>query len=709
VWIGDSMDDKDSNDHLVELIADGIMAALRRRKDHDDPEPLLHHFIDYLVLAVPEGTKLILCSGLGDGSQYLSNDPVFHFRAPDVSLKVKWCAPPIGQSLPFQLGIVAQDNPSCLETPTRNLDAVFKSLAGRDASSFGDLLSRVSEGISQLVARGSQRSNPGFQCKEELLHPGKVDDHLEELVTHVATGFQQAIRKMDPASALVMRYRGDDGWRWLLADRNKHTPGPDHSRGLTSVAPDQLAATVNSTVTGFVSLERLLNGRSLFCVPCHFGGVPWLLLCREVPAPPEGSQEAYVYYRDIAPTLIATIRVLAQHSFASEMLRLFKNPDGDAPTESTEACRAIENRWRALPRVFPVRRPRLVRHSELPREQAISLPVGGQDWYLSLTGENNEVNPYHTLYPALQSTAGEPWGAIEQEIVRSVFLSPAASDLRQEAVKRSVELAAGAYKIGHPLKDRVGPVRRAIGTIESDLRKGLKSEDVLPLVRAARDRLQRVEALGHVLDMISRAISAGEGRRTFLSKDPWRETNAPYDIPDRLKAMEVYANESETTRVHVTDESWEAVHGCQIRLWIDQEARAPDFFYDEIFTEIMINAARRGLADEKSRDVPLEIRFESIRDTHVGDSRTCLTFVNLARKRVDVSTLSLRLGEWNRWDLSRTGAVGGLFFLAMCLEKTESGCLYARVDRGEKHDSFQLAVWLTGLQKGMEESDGVIR
>lgn len=278
--------------------------------------------------------------------------------------------------------------------------------------------------------------------------------------------------------------------------------------------------------------------------------------------------------------------------------------------------------------------------------------------------------------------------------------------------KRSRDLAAGSYKIGHPMKDRLATVRMYLNTAREYVRLARPSEAVSPVLRNASNHLSRAERLGHILDIISRAISSGAGAELFLEKRMWH-TDKPYDIPHRLAQFEAMVNsyasiESEYSPILLQPRPDDWRDRTFVEQWLPSLSQRPgDLFYDELLSEVLVNASHNG---KPSADGSVEVRCDIASIYLPDEESTCmgLVFSNASKKRVAAQKLGLTHGKWMRFDTTESGAVGGLFFLAMYLESTGAGLLAARVDVLPNHDDFSIGLCLKGLScetRGKERTD----
>ena len=84
-------------------------------------------------------------------------------------------------------------------------------------------------------------------------------------------------------------------------------------------------------------------------------------------------------------------------------------------------------------------------------------------------------------------------------------------DQRRQELAKQKALASGAYKIGHPMKDRVGPLRSCLESMGEKLADGASAETLQRYLVRSLNLLDRISNLGKLLDLIARGISQ-EGR-----------------------------------------------------------------------------------------------------------------------------------------------------------------------------------------------------
>ena len=227
-------------------------------------------------------------------------------------------------------------------------------------------------------------------------------------------------------------------------------------------------------------------------------------------------------------------------------------------------------------------------------------------------------------------------------------------------------------------------------------------EDIAPILKNASSHLSRAERLGHILDIISRAISSGEGEKLFLRKPVWRSTQI-YNIMSILARTEAMVNNVASIArdchpIELRPKPSDVVTSAFVDLWIDNgKCRPSDLFYDELLSEIMVNASHNGKCVAK-KPVAVEWGVEVVHSADDENTQKALVFRNTSAEMIDVAKLNLSRDRWKKWDTAESGAVGGLFFLAMCLEKTGAGCLVAAVEKSaEGDDVFCVGLCLKGL------------
>jgi len=282
---------------------------------------------------------------------------------------------------------------------------------------------------------------------------------------------------------------------------------------------------------------------------------------------------------------------------------------------------------------------------------------------------------------------------------------------RQNEAERARTLAVAAYKIGHPMKHRVGPVGRELRWFLDCARVGPIPPD-LALGHACSALLAwgRVEALGHVLDALSRAVGSHDKDKGSVfqlpGKEEWRDA-FPYDISGQLVRLADEVNGSEPCKIGIEAEDSLASH-ARIEPWIQGkhgECRPSDIFYDELFTELLTNASR---GSPRKGGGPTVVRWtlENIFDPVLDESRPGLVLSNPCVVQTARSGIHIESEEWEPWNKSEGAAVGGVLFLAHLLESTGMGRLFVRIKSLQDEEGmFSVGLWLSGLEKGDEKKN----
>ncbi|HEX7331524.1 MAG TPA: hypothetical protein VF290_08485 [Pyrinomonadaceae bacterium] len=267
----------------------------------------------------------------------------------------------------------------------------------------------------------------------------------------------------------------------------------------------------------------------------------------------------------------------------------------------------------------------------------------------------------------------------------------AARKYEREAEEQK-NLAVAAYKLGHPLKDRVGPVRAIINTVRKEV-KDLPS--AARLMDIAGDLLTRISQLGHLLDITSVAMGDKKGAAAFLKEGKqniWR-VQSNYELREKLLSLSALGKGLNVGQLVLPEEDLTVLNDARIEPWIrdsqDVIWRPGDLFYDEVFSEVLTNAAKYG----KRTGTRVTLRV-GIRD--IG-GEPCLVMSNACQQAPNVKSLKLTLNKWHRWNTGNDGTIGGLFYVANSLVQTRSGSLYARVSYEDGEYMFLVGLQLEGF------------
>lgn len=352
--------------------------------------------------------------------------------------------------------------------------------------------------------------------------------------------------------------------------------------------------------------------------------------------------------------------------------------------------------------VFPIGEalPHLSSHYQLPRYYIVPL------WEDTIGQWHGPVIFAHVFTRAMPYGLGEPnrdqdildMGTDLQNLLLPIVSAIAHSNYIEAArrYEREAEeqnnLAVAAYKLGHPLKDRVGPVHSILSTLKLQV---AGQPSAIRLIDKAGDLLTRIAQLGHLLDITSGAVGNKKGAAAFLKEgkqDIWR-VKSNYDLRKKLSSLSALGKGLNVGQLVLPEEDLNVLNDVRIEPWItdsqDELWRPSDLFYDEVFSEVLTNAAKYG--KRTGNHVTLRPGIGDI------EGEPCLLVTNVCQQAPNLKSLKLGLNKWQRWNTSYDGTIGGLFFVANSLVQTQSGAVYARVNCEDGEYLFHVGLRLQGL------------
>jgi hypothetical protein len=279
---------------------------------------------------------------------------------------------------------------------------------------------------------------------------------------------------------------------------------------------------------------------------------------------------------------------------------------------------------------------------------------------------------------------------IGSAIAHSNYIEAARKNEREAEEQKN--LAVAAYKLGHPLKDRVGPVHSILSTLKQHV---ADQPAATRLINTAGDLLTRIAHLGHLLDITSVAVGDKKGAAAFLKvgkQNVWR-VECNYDLREKLSSLSALGKGLNVGQLVLPEEDLTVLNDVRIEPWISDSQnvlwRPGDLFYDEVFSEVLTNAAKYG----KRTGTQVTVRL-GIRDI---DGEPCLVVSNVCQLPPNLQSLKLTLNKWHRWNTGYDGTIGGLFFVANSLVQTRSGAVYAQVNCEDGEYMFHVGLHLEGL------------
>lgn len=680
--------------HLsAELLADAVRASYARWVRIKDVVPFFFNFIDYLVLSLPESTDIVIAA---------SNDP----DLPRISTKFQTLKNvDVSDCEPIWLsdtGPVLWLDPgghgkraivSCVEAVLGQFDS-----EARARRRLAKILRKAIEKITAYRLKGTPKSQTlclvrtGAQTESS-------ENTIEEIVQHTQRHLAFAITHGDEAQVFFIRRRAcDETPEGFSYQHDSGTPIPCPSR-----IPPEWVEKLQDDIdlvfhTGFVRLRAIDRETMVLCVPCHFGGIPWLVMCWVIPNTHSGHWQAYTIYRDIVPRLNDAIRLVGQQSFAREMQRLFRSAVDDVHKDVNTIIADVQDNWKHLACIYPVHRPIL---KERPSSSIAS--TGDSDLIIPLGDRSFEVDfaPRQSLCPSfasgLQSEGGGAWGTIDEDVIRRDFIIPVLAAFPELQAKLADDLAESVYSIGHPLKHRLGRVRQAVETeFEALNAQPFDLDDARYQCQRMRLFTTSAECTASIMDLMAnlcqhRDVSKLDGK--FFSR-------APYAIGEHFRMILGHSGEA-GARTRIEESDLRRLDGLSIQPG-DSLRRLFDPFYDDILFELLFNAERHCHPSAKELSVTYEHIPGDVVD--VGKALSALIFTNVMREP-SFDRLGLTPNQWCRWRTDRRGPKGGLRLLASQLSLTGAGDLFARILEQEGQWLFSLGVSLHGVTQERSETE----
>jgi len=673
----------------IESIVEGIRASFNRWVRASTPRdfiggecgPFLFNFIDYLTLALPPGSEVSIWTRNGRHRISTSPDTAADRQLPaESTLQLDPKGPVLA---------VACGRPGAREVIESILSQIDETFLRYVSLALRLGLKQIRQSKATTIDRDACPIWPG-------VHDTHAEDVLDGILTHTRANLVEAIMPGDECYVFAIRWYACEDCLWGFGyERLQDKTVVQVPRKL--VAPHEVGLSLK---TGSLRLKVLDDGRVLLCVPCHLGGVPWLALCCELSNDAPGRWQAYTIYRDVIPRLNGVLRLLGQESYAKEMLRLFRMTDTDVDGDLNSVVERVNTIWEHLVCIYPLPKAFLrPTASPLQSPGALLLPLRAGMAEVVLA---DEPTPCVLAATRLKSESGAAYTKVNPEKIRDNFIAPILAVIQEMRGREARLLAVAAYKIGHPMKHRVGPVGSALRGLKDAAEAGtLTCDNARADAVRALASLRSVEALGHILDLLSRAISSLEKEQVFLidGKPEWRSSSS-YPIGERLHKIQAQVN-TVNEPVLLTPPARHTTPS--IVPWIvapDGSVRPSNIFYDEIFTEILTNAARNGYRLPQCIEVELRWRTTTITLPQTGKKHRVFVFSNACRLARTQPRIGIGGPDWTPWDTTATAAVGGLLFLANLLEYAAIGTLFVRVvPVDEDIGRFEIALGLCGMQE----------
>lgn len=664
--------DCEQSGRIVEAIAEAVVAAHGRLASRERPDAVqfLYVFLDYVRLGLLNWPHLLLSGE--EGSAAISTA--------DGVLRAESKHAVIGYGSDAQIRIQIVGAPS---------DDQQRSLC--------TLLDRVERLARELTP----------QSKATVWHTLAHGLHLAAQIGPTTIGLSATTESADPAAVKKIAKAAHSYFVELLGEAEleelgllfRYWPGPDKK---PAYLPDELSATgaanLNSAAvetafrTGFMQVAGSPNDRKELIVPCHFGGVPWIAVCRRLPTTDDKAFQAYTTYRDRIPRLNDRIRVAGWTSLFKEMRKLFRDALAAVGSDFDRVADAVNAAWAPLTRVYPIPAHRLMQvEGSHHQDGARPIPFGGRFWSVELSTAPNGCFP-----PPLSDrfTTSTSWGQLGERELDREFLMPERERLVGDEARRRLDLAGAVYAIGHPLKHRLGKLRGAFETVLQSAKNGRNSSErraIDTFASAFDTRLVAVTNTAKCVDLMAEQCRCDGNPGVFdRAKDFLVEQ--PYPLLKRLQAT--IAELQPDLNVVISDEGLLGRAYVRPTIGRSPACRLFDPFFDDLLYELVTNAETKVPADNRSLTISLRDLAPELGSVQEVPSWS-LELLNPTREVEFSRRLNLVPGEWRRWDISPSGPQGGLRLVAVALRSTECGDVWARPERGEEnHWGFRIAIRL---------------
>lgn len=676
-------------------VADGIAANHARLRSDADAVPFFFTFLDYMRLALPFETGFTIARSGGDGGFSTKKgrlDSTRGLTAPFASLD--------GLCLYLDSNVDEES----LTTAKNCLRRVRKIVNEHAGPGDRPLEKTLATGLEFLL-NGALQTPAATPAPHEVINPHTGDEaaQVRQFVAAIHKNLAEVLSDTDLAFELVLKSHVDSTptYSLLRFEKTDRQIQASDAKPELQGNPDcrsWLKAVEAAFETGFLQVtnEQEAEGKIL-AVPCHFGGVPWLVVCRRLKATNHAHWSGYTTYRDAIPRLNDSIRRVAWSSLFTEMYRLFLESYSGINKSQPQLIAAINQAWDSLTRVFPVPAPQLLPVSPETQQEASKLTFAGETWTVGFSEVLNRHFP--EALPAEVGSSSQ-WGRVSQGELERRFLNPVQSEIRQREESAGRSLAENVYAIGHPLKHRLGRFSGSFETIRNDLKRACPAEKrprIDGLVSDIRCRLKAVTNTAKCMDMMAE-LARRHGSAESMDRSKEFLVQGEYPL---LKHLGRLLSEIQP-RLEIAILNREQLQELSILPSIPTsplKSRLFDPFYDDLFYELITNAEDKVPSSDRSFSIgvvsPASIELDGI------DTPWCLQFVNqfevdatLDAERHFRERLRLESETWKKWDVSEHGPKGGLRLLAVTLQSTNSGQLFVKLQPIGRLWSFSVAVTL---------------
>jgi len=434
--------------------------------------------------------------------------------------------------------------------------------------------------------------------------------------------------------------------------------------------------------TGTISAAQ--RDSSIFYVPVHVGGTPWLALFLFYdPSDSRARELSYRLYRDMIPPLAAQIRMGAQVSYAfllAEAVSSILTRD----VTSAEFVEEVSSRWRDLARVYPFAIPDMRPLASTVKAEGVRVSFSDGQQYMIGSGWHD--NPYFA--------APVEYGRLDKTLASRYFLSPIAA-ARESAMTRGV--ARIAADVGHIVKRRAMPLARFTGILARTLAN--ERHQLADLARYADNTAEVLAGVGELTHTL-----AYDEPLDFLKRENLRTQSDLYLKPLIARLASQYMAWDEDAAC------WKGVRlvgdisaAVRVAPWYscDEGAYRPlDAVYVALLSELLINAARHG-------------SFESTGSHHTVRVNLTASSVSGAKALVlrnpfDPDSAPAWIKDAYEWVPFRTTQPGGMGLVARVLARCQVGGILCRNERAPQASQFgvlAVALVLRGLEWSEEDGE----
>jgi hypothetical protein len=654
----------------IPMIADAIIAGDLQL--WAQPQPFFCTFIDYISLSIPESVNVSVIDNVT--GEAASTNPG-HLTLPVA------CTPIIHRGAPSSEEVSLAFHGGDPVTAAAFFQELWKATVTMAASLSETSYEKESRRISSRLADGlkgvlqNKKDLKGLQFTSDP--PPSGNEFGLDLAKETLSKFAGYLDSFKSHFTVVLPFASANLWHFV--------PFAADVTNLRAWLPGLR----NSFVSGFSTNTTLDKSKSLLCIPCHFLGVPWLLLCKEL-AGSESARwwQAYVSYRDIASRFTQCIRISAPRQFAGEMLRYFKEiMAGRYFVDPAKARLQLQRAWENLCRIYPVPTPQLELAAESKKAARRALKFIDGTYQVVFARDN--TNPFLNSLPALESL-GQGWSVTDEKNLVEPFIEPALAELDKESAQHDRNVALAAYSVAHPFGKCFQIALASVRKLREELGGGLLEREWLKQrITEVFEHVQRCKRCSDLMDFVGARLQARSLDELAREKEAFFH-DEEYAVFPKLVALEDLL--PITTEGHkIRFSGAEPLRNLALKPFIphkNTQVRPFDAVYDELFFEIALNASRHGAPVDGY--VKLEVTFSDGTDELPLPG---LIVSSAVKHPAKVRRLKLTSGIWNVFQ-----GMGGLGFVEKCVATTGIGAIHLRALEKPAGIMFELRLGLHGLK-----------